>query len=41
MVLRLKIQTKDSDKFFKQLLSAVEKTVWIFNQTIMHATSRT
>ena len=38
-MLRLKIQIKDSDKFFKLLLSAVEKTVWIFNQTTMHATS--
>ena len=39
IVLRLKIRTKDSDEFYKQLPYAVEKDVWIFNQTTMHATS--
>ena len=36
---RLKIQTKDSGKFSKQLPYAVEKDVWIFNQTTVHAVS--
>ena len=39
VVLRLKIQTKDSGKFSKQLPYAVEKDAWIFNQTTVHAAS--
>ena len=38
-MLRLKIRTKDSNEFSKQLPYAVEKDVWIFNQTTMHAAS--
>ena len=38
-MLRLKIRTKDSNEFSKQLPYAVEKDVWIFNQTTVHAVS--